>query len=109
MTVKVKVKVSRVGVNRMVRADFMQDEMVRRAELVRIAAEMNPPVVTGQYAYGTIEPGGFDVTPHRSRTGAGARVTNLAPHGYWVERGNSLGAPAQHIMRDALRAATARG
>lgn len=106
MAVRVRVKTSRSGINRMVRAPYMQDEVERRADLVCEAAEASdPPVDTGQYAFGTIEPGGFHVEKIKRSGGAAARAVNRAPHAIFVERGSSSnGMPARHIMRNAARA-----
>lgn len=107
MAVKVRFKASRSGINRMVRAEFMQAEVDRRAGLVVAAAEASdPPVDTGQYAFGSVEPGGFHVQRIKRAGGAAAMAINLAPHAIFVERGSSSnGMPARHIMRNAAYAA----
>lgn len=107
MAVKVRMRVHRAGIKQLMHADFMQDEVERRAQLICDAAQASdPPVDTGQYAFGTIEPGGFHVEKIARAAGAAARAINRAPHAIFVERGSSSnGMPARHIMRRAARAA----
>lgn len=103
-----------------------------RADLVIIEAERTAPVKTGQYAFDIGGPGGFHKSRFRARGGAGGvRVTATAPHAlivevgsrahdiepktkkalYWpggrhpVKRVHHPGTPAQHVLRNALRAA----
>lgn len=96
MTVRVKVTVRRAGVNAMARADFMRREVTRRAELVRATAQQIAPVRTGAYR------AAIHTTSGTRASGAYARITAGMPYSIYVERGNSLGAPAQRCMARAL-------
>jgi hypothetical protein len=102
----VKFSANRAGITAACRSNEIYWHLEHRADLVIIEAEAAAPVRTGQYAFGTVNPGGFERTRFRAKGGvAGVRVTATAPHSIFVEKGNSRGAPAQHILRNALRAA----
>lgn len=105
-SVRVKFKANRAGINAACRIDGVYRNLEHRADLVIIDAEATAPVRTGQYAFGTVDPGGFARERFRAKGGvAGVRVTALAPHSIFVERGTRTGSPAQHVLRNALRAA----
>lgn len=75
---------------------YMQRECRDAAERIKAFAEVFSPVVTGEYV------GGWETTSGRGTGGtAWARVYNEVEHAWYVERGNSTGAPAQHVLRRA--------
>ena len=96
---KVKFTANRAGINAVARAPFMQREVDRCGQLVERAAQQHAPVRTGRYR----------ALIHRRSgtrpTGAYSTIIAGAPYSIWVERGNSRGAPAQHVMARALLAA----
>ena len=99
MAVKVRVKTSRSGINRMVRSEMMRREVERRAERVLFVAQQLAPVRTGRYR------ASITVTSGTRATGAYAQVTANAPYSVFVEFGNSRGAPRQRVMGRAALAA----
>lgn len=103
---------SRSGVGELLRSEMVEAEMVRRAELVKAAAEAIAPV--GEPPDDK-HPGfykeSFEVTSTSSggvrRDRAVATVRNTAPYARWVEYGNgTANAQGHHVM---LRAAAAGG
>lgn len=105
-SVRVRFTANRTGILAACRSDGVYRNLEHRADLVIIDAEATAPVRTGQYAFGTVRSGGFERTRIRAKGGvAGVRVTALAPHSIFVERGTRTGSPAQHVLRNALRAA----
>jgi hypothetical protein len=131
-SVKVKFTANRAGINSVARSEGVLRDLEHRADLVIIEAERTAPVRTGQYAFGVGGPGGFHKSRFRARGGAGGvRVTATDPKaiiielgsrahdiepkdkkalawpggGHPVKRVHHPGTPAQHILRDALRAA----
>jgi hypothetical protein len=131
-SVKATFKANRAGINAVARSEGIMRDLERRADLVIIEAERTAPVKTGQYAFGVGGPGGFHKERFRAKGGAGGvRVTATAPHALIVEVGSRAhdieprskkalawpggrhpvkrvhhpGTKAQHILRDALRAA----
>lgn len=104
-SVRVKFTANRAGINAACRSDGVYRNLEHRGDLVIIEAEATAPVDTGQYAFGTVKPGGFERTRFRAKGGsAGVRVTATAPHSIYLEVGTRY-MRAQHIMRNALRAA----
>ena len=103
-------KLKRRGVRQLLKSPEVQAEMVRRAELVKAAAEAQAPVGTPP---GDPHPGLYKtsvkITSKRSggrnKDRAVAYATNTAPYARWVEYGNGSG-PARHVM---LRAGMAGG
>lgn len=131
-SVRVKFTANRAGINSVARSEGVMRDLERRADLVMIEAERTAPVKTGQYAFGVNGPGGFHKTRFRARGGAGGvRITATDPKAAMIEFGtrphiieprdkkalawpggrhpvkrvHHPGTPAQHIMRNALRAA----
>jgi hypothetical protein len=129
--VRAKFKANRAGINAACRSEDMYRHLEHRADLVVIEAERTAPVNTGRYAFGTGGTGGFDKDRIRVRGRAGVRVTALAPYAAIIELGsrphviearnaqalswpggkhpvkrvNHPGTAAQHVLRNALRAA----
>lgn len=99
MSVRVKFKANRAGINAVARAPYMQREVRRRADAVKALAVQLSPVITGRYR------AGWDVRVEVRRGAAVGIVHNDVPYAWYVERGNSRGAPAQHVARRALAAA----
>jgi bacteriophage HK97-gp10 putative tail-component len=99
VSVKATFNANRAGINAVARAPFMQREMLRRAEHVKDLAVQLSPVITGRYRANwtsrVVIRGGKAV----------GIVSNDTPYAWYVERGNSRGAPAQHVARRALAAA----
>lgn len=105
MSVRVTFKANRAGINAACRSEGVYRNLEHRADLVIIDAEEHAAVDTGQYAFGTVKPGGFVKTRFRAKGGtAGVRVTATAPHSIFLELGTEH-MPAQHVLRNALRAA----
>jgi hypothetical protein len=99
MAVKVRYKTRRAGINEVVRSDFMLRECERRADNVVGLGQQIAPVRTGAYRAMIHRRSGI-----RAR-GAWAQAIAGARYSWWVERGNSLGAPAQQVMARVLHAA----
>lgn len=97
------------GIQAMLATPAMVEALRVKAGKVRDLAEATAPVRTGQYAHGTIEPGGFHVTAGVRDRKAFARVTNTAPHARFVEwahreHDSDRIIPGQHILAHALDA-----
>lgn len=90
------------GIGKMIRSPQMQAEMRRRAERIKAAAVITAPVDTGQYEHSFRVTSGARGGLKKDR--AYGRVTNHAPHAFYVEFGTSK-TPAHHTLRRALRAA----
>lgn len=91
-------KASYKGIGRMLRSEFLKQDMVRRAERVKRAAEATAPVESGEYK------ASFSVSSGEQSTGGRrvyARVENDSDHAAMVEFGNSK-VDAHHTMRRAL-------
>jgi hypothetical protein len=96
------------GIGRMLRADFMVAEMVRRAEGIRARAEAIAP--TGSRAEGDEEPGRYRASfrirssDHggATRDRAEAIVYNDAPSAFWVEFGHYGREPYRVLARAAF-------
>lgn len=101
-----RVRVNRAGVRRMLGAQFMQDEMERRMERVRLIAIAIAPVLSGRYKGRFSRPGAIR-TGVNERGEAYSRLTNDATsdegymYGLAVEVGNSH-VEAHHTMETAL-------
>lgn len=75
---------------------YVENECRLAAERIKAFAEEFSPVVTGEYK------AGWETTSGRGTGGtAWALVYNEVEHAWYVERGNSRGAPAQHVLRRA--------
>lgn len=107
-----RVRVNQAGVRRMLAAQFMQDEMERRMERVRLLAMAIAPVLSGNYKSRFERPGAIE-TGVNERGVAFARLSNDAknpqePGGYCyalaVEVGNEH-VNAHHTLETALHAA----
>ena len=84
------------ALNEALNSAFMQNECRLAGERIRAFAELFSPVITGLYR------DSWEVTSGRGTGGtAWARVSNPVFYSWYVERGNSRGAPAQHILRRA--------
>ncbi|WP_069883556.1 HK97 gp10 family phage protein [Streptomyces luteocolor] len=102
-------KMSNKGVGQLLRSEMVRAEMVRRAEVIKSAAEAIAPVG----GPGDPHPGhyksSFSVTSTlrggRRRDRATATVTNSSYYARWVEYGTEK-VPAHHVL---LRAAQAGG
>lgn len=90
------------GIGRMIRSPEMRAEMRRRAEKVKAAAEATAPVDSGEYKASFKVTSGARGGFRKDR--AYGRVTNTAPHAFYVEYGTSS-TRAHHTLRRALRAA----
>lgn len=121
----VEFRENRAGIEEMLRADFMVDEMRRRMELGRIQAERIAPVDTGAYAFDTPNDkgatgGGFKVKSGVRGGRAYARLSNSVrsrpsknwPNGYgygWaLEHGNKR-IKKQRILGRAIDAIAGKG
>jgi hypothetical protein len=94
------------GIGELLRADFIQAEMRRRAEKVMALAEATAPDYT---PYGVGYKYEFEVTSGIKTSKAGTkraygRVTNHSDHAIWVEYGGQ-NTPAHRTLGRALRAA----
>ena len=124
MSVRVKFRTSRAGLNAVARSEGIYRELERRANNVIREAQATAPRDTGEYARS------FERSRMAGRT-AGVRITATAPHSLIVEVGsrphviearngralswpgaahpvrrvNHPGTPAFHTLRNALRAA----
>jgi hypothetical protein len=129
--VRAKFRENRSGINAACRSEDVYRHLEHRAGLVVIEAERTAPVNTGRYAFGVGGTGGFGTDRIRVRGRAGVRVTALAPYAAIIELGsrphviearnaqalswpggkhpvkrvNHPGTAAQHVLRNALRAA----
>lgn len=75
---------------------YMEEQCRLAAQRIKAYAEIFSPVVTGLYR------DSWEVTSGRGTGGtAWARVSNHLYYAPYVERGNSRGAPAQHVLRRA--------
>jgi hypothetical protein len=90
---------------------MVEDEMLRRARLVKATAEAIAPRGdpltdrhAGLYAASVLVTSTKNGGVRQDR--AVAYATNVAPYARWVEYSNSQGGPAHHVM---LRAAVAGG
>ncbi len=100
------------GIRAMAASPAMVEAMRRKAGRVAAYAEVIAPVDTGQYAHGTIQPGGFHVEAGVRNGKAYGRCINRAPHARFVEwphrvHNSDRVIPGQHILGrslDALRA-----
>lgn len=109
-----RVRVHRSGVRRMLGQQFMQQEMRRRINKVRLLAIMIAPIDSGNYVSRFVEPGAV-VSGRNERGAAFARLRNDASnpqddpggyvYAYALELGNSR-MRAQRILYRALRAAS---
>jgi len=94
------------GIGKLLTADFMQAEMVRRAEHVKALAQSTapdaPPYGVG-YRYEFAVTSGVK-TSKRGTKRAFGRVTNHSEHALWVEFGGQ-NTPAHRTLGRALRAA----
>lgn len=94
------------GIGELLRSDFMQAEMRRRAEKVKALAESTapdaPPYGVG-YKYQFEVTSGIK-TSKRGTKRAYGRVTNHSEHAIWVEFGGE-NTPAHRTLGRALRAA----
>ncbi len=90
------------GIGKMIRSPEMRAEMRRRAEKVKRAAEATAPVDSGEYKTSFRVTSGARGGFKKDR--AYGRVTNTAPHAFYVEYGTSK-TPAHHTLRRALDAA----
>lgn len=103
------VRVNQAGVRRMLGAQFMQDEMQRRMERVRLVAMAIAPVLSGRYKSRFGRPGAIE-TGVNERGAAFSRLSNDATsdEGYMyalaVETGNEH-VQAHHTLETALHAA----
>lgn len=90
------------GIGKMIRSPQMRAEMRRRAEKVKVVAEATAPVDSGEYKSSFRVTSGARGGIRKDR--AYGRVTNTAPHAFYVEYGTSK-TPAHHTLRHALSAA----
>lgn len=94
------------GIGELLTADFMQAEMLRRAEKVKEAAEAiapdAPPYGAG-YKYEFEVEGGVKESKKGTRRAVG-RVTNKSEHAIWVEFGGRH-TPKHRTLGKALDAA----
>lgn len=97
--VRAKFKANRAGINAVARSAGVQREIRRRAENVKDLAVQLSPVVTGLYR------SSWTVRIEIRRGAAVGIISNPVSYAWYVERGNSRGAPAQHVARRALAAA----
>jgi hypothetical protein len=95
-------KASYSGIGKMIRSPGMGAEMRRRAEKVKPLAEATAPVDSGEYKSSFKVTSGARGGVRKDR--AYGRVTNSAPHAFYVEHGTSK-TPAHHTLRRALSAA----
>jgi hypothetical protein len=104
-----RVRVNQAGVRRMLAAQYMQDEMERRMERVRLLAMAIAPVLSGRYKGRFERPGAIE-TGVNERGVAFARLSNDATsdEGFMyaeaVEVGNEH-VNAHHTLETALHAA----
>jgi hypothetical protein len=88
VTVRVRVRI-KPGAGRLVaHSEGVWRDLERRADNVIIHAEATAPVDTGQYAFGTIKPGGFRRDRIHRPAGAKVRVTALDPKALIIEKGS---------------------
>jgi HK97 gp10 family phage protein len=105
MAVRARFTANRAGINAACRTEGVYRHLEHFGDVVIIKAEATAPVDTGQYAFGTIEPGGFTRERFTAKGRvAGVRVTAQAPHSKFLEDGTRFMA-ARHILRNALNAA----
>lgn len=90
------------GIGALIRSPEMRAEMRRRAEKVKTVAEATAPVESGEYKSSFRVTSGARGGIRKDR--AYGRVTNTAPHAFYVEYGTSK-TPAHSTLRNALRAA----
>lgn len=90
------------GIGDMLTAPFMVAEMRRRAEKVKARAEALAPVDDGEYKRSFDVSAGVREGRHRRAYG---RVTNTAPHAFYVEFGTT-DTPRFRVLGRALDAAT---
>jgi len=94
------------GIGELLRSDFMQAEMRRRAEKVKDLAQATapdaPPYGVG-YKYEFEVTSGIKVSKRGTKRAYG-RVTNHSEHAIWVEFGGE-NTPAHRTLGRALRAA----
>lgn len=94
------------GIGELLTSEFMQAEMLRRAERVKAQAEATapdaPPYGEG-YKYEFKVSGGIKVSKEGTRRAVGT-VTNESDHALWVEYGGQ-NTPAHRILGRALNAA----
>lgn len=94
------------GIGDLLTADFMQAEMVRRAEKVKALAESTAPDAAPLgvgYKYEFRVTGGIKESKKGTKRAVG-RVTNDSEHAMWVEFGGQ-NTPAHRTLGRALRAA----
>ncbi len=84
-------RANQAGIEAMAATPAMERAMGVFAEKVRIVAETDPPIDTGQYGYDVNTPpgeeGGFEVTTGVENGRAYGRVTNNTPHAAYLEFG----------------------
>jgi hypothetical protein len=97
--VRVTFRPNRAGINAVARSEGVRREIRRRAENVKDLAVQLSPVITGRYR------AGWTVRTEVRHGAAVGIISNAVPYSWFVERGNSRGAPAQHVARRALAAA----
>lgn len=94
------------GIGELLTSEFMQAEMLRRAEKVKAAAEAiapdAPPYGVG-YKYEFKVEGGIKESKKGTKRAVG-RVTNDSEHAIWVEYGGQQ-TPAHRTLGRALNAA----
>lgn len=104
-------KIKNKGVGQMLRMPGMQDEMLRRAEVIKAIAQATSPVGTGDDPHS----GNYAASWEADSTSRGGRnrdravgyVRNTSYYARWVEYGNGRpSAPAHHVL---LRAAEIGG
>jgi hypothetical protein len=94
------------GIGELLTAEFLQAEMVRRAELVKAEAEATAPDYTPHgvgYKYEFEVTGGIKESKKGTKRAVG-RVTNHSGHAIWVEFGGQ-NTPAHRTLGRALDAA----
>jgi len=107
MVVAARFKASRRGIGELLRSDMIEADMVRRAKLIKAAAEAAAPVGRPP---GDPHPGLYKASVvvssqrngGRRRDRAVATATNTAYYARWVEYGTER-VPAYHVMLRAAR------